>query len=1244
MTQAKLNKRDLTGMGQRNEDKQPLKPRILKPHQSVLKAYLREPVAEAELTAFRDAMRILLQRIDPAESEEFNKNLVVDLFNQSLYRGNKYMVNTRGRADLAIYSESGLPVVLFEFKGPKETGMVTKENLKNKAFYQLILYYLREEVRYQNVEIRHLIITNCWEYFIFDKKDFYQWFARNNRFAQQVLDADARGETTENIYKTIIKPEVERLERKIQFQCTYINLQDFVHDIDKADILENRQFNYAYKLFSPVHLLKQPFNSDHNTLNTGFYQELLYIMGVEEVVEDRVHKIKRLKSDRQPYSLVEQAYSKLEDYPRICGETQRFEMALGLVLTWINRVLFLKLLESQLETFNNSDEVRFLDKRHIDDYDALNDLFLKVLAKPISERSQEMKEQFLNVPYLNSSLFELSQLEEIYFPISGIRKGEMNVFARTVLKDGRGKKVSGRKNTLDYLLEFLDAYDFGSERNADKGLVRQENKTLINASVLGLIFEKINGYKDGSFFTPGYITQYICQETLRKAVVDKFNAANGWQCADFEELKEHIDYGKREVRTEANEIINSLKICDPAVGSGHFLVSALNELIAIKSELGVLQDRQEQPQRIRDCEVRVELDELVISNEDGENYKYDPSSPAIQRIQETLFEEKRTIIENCLFGVDLNPKSVEICRLRLWIELLKSAYYYKDETGNRHLQTLPNIDINIKVGDSLLHRFDLKESISQVLSSTGHTISEYRNAVFAYKNAHNKEQKRALNDLINDIKTSLKTGISERDPKRRKLLGYRKELSDLQSQELFGSDWTAKQLAAKRKREKELSANIKELDAYIKGIESNKMYLNAFEWRIEFPEVLDNDGNFIGFDCIIGNPPYGVSIAGQYRKAIVNLLGNIPDYEIYYYFIQIASQLLMTKGLLSYIIPNTYLFNTYAKNYRTAVLNNWNILEILDCTKFPIFDSAVVRNTISIWQKDATEGGLIGYRNTANVSIFDDLTSKPKEYLTKQDLLDMNQNWGLAFYLPQTSVRVINKIGSSKNTIQNLFPDISQGLIAYDKYRGQSSDIICNRTYHYSIYRDGLKQWLWGEDIKRYSVNWNGQEYIDYCEGIANPRQPKYFIGKRILVREITNPSIFAAITTDELYNDPAIIIIKDNSAYSLDVVLGILNSKLATFYHFNHSPKATKGVFPKILVQDIKDFPLPEVSNEERTRLENLVNTILTIKRANPQADTSDHEQQIDKIVYELYGLTYDEVKIIDPATPITREKYANS
>jgi adenine-specific DNA-methyltransferase len=244
--------------------------------------------------------------------------------------------------------------------------------------------------------------------------------------------------------------------------------------------------------------------------------------------------------------------------------------------------------------------------------------FIKYWLVNIADRKEDLKAKYNKVPYLNSSLFEISELEDYTIKINALNnKGQLEFIGTTILKDF--KKTADKLPTLQYLFEFLDAYDFASEGTED---VQEDNKTIINASVLGKVFEKINGYKDGSIFTPAFITMYMCKQSIRLAVVEKFNEAlspsllerDGVRSFDkFEDVK---NYTSRLFKTteilKANEVINSLRICDPAVGSGHFLVSALNEIISIKAELGILADQQ--GNSISGYEIEIINDELIITD------------------------------------------------------------------------------------------------------------------------------------------------------------------------------------------------------------------------------------------------------------------------------------------------------------------------------------------------------------------------------------------------------------------------------------------------------------------------------------------------------------------------------------------------------------------------------------------------------------------------------------------------------
>lgn len=761
--------------------------------------------------------------------------------------------------------------------------------------------------------------------------------------------------------------------------------------------------------------------------------------------------------------------------------------------------------------------------------------------------------------------------------------------------DKKKKKVSARG-----IIDILKRYNFTVEENTPF-----DKEVSLDPELLGKVFENLLAAynpetqttarkQTGSFYTPREIVQYMVDESLvahlKRTVGEDLET-------EYRKLLQYTDEPFELNEEQRHAIMQSLyncKILDPACGSGAFPMGILQQMVHILQRIDP--DNTNWKEMMQNLAVG-ETKEAFMSNISEERLELlkDIERSFDENINRPDYARKLYLIENCIYGVDIQPIAIQISKLRFFISLVVDQKTNDNPTDNFGIRPLPNLEAKFVAANTLigLDKIDASLFDTDEVKEKEEEMKEARHKIFGAKT----------------VKTKRKY--------RQRIAEIRQELSALLEESgAVGND------------------GAKQLNSWDMFDQNTSSPFFDPEWMFGVKD---------GFDIVIGNPPYGVSIKGDYRKKVVDHLGNVPDYEIYYYFIQEAERIVLENGILSYIIPNTYLFNTFAKKYRESILEKWKIIEILDCTKFPIFEKAVVRNTINTWQKRSGGNNSVGYRRTTNIFSFDGLVSQERVFMSKDGIMAMNQNWGLAFCLNNETIEIIRKISNCNNTIKEIFPLISQGLIAYDKYQGQSEEIIKKRAYHFTSYHSGLKQWLWGEDVTRYAVKWNNKEYIDYCDGIANPRNPVFFTGKRLLVREITNPSIFAAVTDKELYNDPAIIIIKDNPTFSLYSLLAILNSKLATFYHFNHSPKATKGAFPKILVQDIKDFPLPIMSEETITILDRLVDRILQAKEQSLSANTTDWENKIDKLVYRLYGLTYDEVLIVDPACPITEEEYNN-
>lgn len=804
-----------------------------------------------------------------------------------------------------------------------------------------------------------------------------------------------------------------------------------------------------------------------------------------------------------------------------------------------NRLLFLKFLEKKSWLDYNKTYFKDLYSKYKANNKATNfyNNYLKYLffyalnnisATYKVRHNETLKELLGIVPFLNGGLFEMTEMES--------------------------QSIEIPDEVFECIFAFFNNYNFTVTENTPLDI-----EVAVDPEMLGKVFENlINSPEDeekgknrrketGSFYTPRDIVVYMCRESLKNFLANSLNLKD----ISVESIHKFVDIDDVSGIKNPELVLDKLrevKICDPACGSGAFLVQMLHELVRLRRVL----------------------------------FKYDTISA------DDDYFRKLQIIQNNLYGTDIQKFASEIAMLRFWLSLIVDyGYDFKNkkdfEDNVNRIPSLPNLTYKIRSGDSLVEMIGGVVVDKKMMDALTHTVNlkpifEKLNAARAKFIKASGENKIKLQKEIDEHETLLHKHVAR---------------------------------IYKTKIDKEVK---------------------SIFWEINFPEVMLQNK---GFDIIIGNPPYGVSIKGAYRKAVLKTLGKVPDFEIYYYFVELAYKFLSPKGTLAFIIPNTFLFNVFASDFRKSLLKKWQIYLVLDCSLFKIFENATIMNAIVFFGKELNDTK-VGYKNTSEANSFEKLINKETSYVMEKELLSNNQNWGLVFKLNQSTLNLISKIRDNSSPLEKLFPEYSQGLIAYDKYQGQSKKIIETRAYHYSAkVKPTLKNWLWGEDVNRFVVKWNGKEWIEYGDGIANPRQPKFFKGKRILIREITNPSIFCAFTEDEFYHDPSIIVVLESDMMDIKCLLGIFNSKLASFYHFNAAPKATKGAFPKILIDDVKRFPIPEMNASTQKIFTNIINKYLRIKSritGNHSVVLNELDNQIDLFIYKLYNLNYEEVKIIDP------------
>jgi hypothetical protein len=728
------------------------------------------------------------------------------------------------------------------------------------------------------------------------------------------------------------------------------------------------------------------------------------------------------------------------------------------------------------------------------------------------------------------------------------------------------------------------------------------------------------------------------------------------------------------------------------VGSGHFLVSALNEMIAVKNDLKILEDRE--GKSLHHYEVEVVNDELIVTDVNGELFEYNPNNKESQRVQETLFHEKQNIIENCLFGVDINSNSVKICRLRLWIELLKNAYYKLppitplSRGAGGVLETLPNIDINIKCGNSLVSRFAIDADLKQALKKSKWTIDSYRLAVSTYRNAQNKEQKREMEKLIANIKSDFRSEIANNDPKVIKLRKLHGELLTLTTQQnLF--EMSKQEKAEWDKKVKLHTEEALKLEAEIDEIKANKIYENAFEWRFEFPEVLNEDGDFVGFDVVIGNPPYySISTDGTLSQ-ISNIYKTFsPTGDIYSLFIELSQNIISNNSICTLIISNKWMRANYGQILREFIVNNTNPIDIIDFGQNLIFDSAIVHTNIISLQKSENKNQLKGVRFPDNY--FNITNQNFRQFIEQNTVLNLPVNDDIWNVIPNSLNTIKLKAESIGKLLKNWDIKINFGI----KTGLNEAFIIDNKTKDRIIAEDKnsakfIKPILRGRDTRKYYAEFKGFWLINIPKGytiksnlgypnIVMEPSPRYgnmefetawdyfkknnrsiaeyltpfrtkaekredkgdfwwelracsYIGEfekpKIIFSEIVSEPQFY-YDEDGFYPEATVFFISgDNLRY----LTAMLNSKAVTFLFksfYMGGELVGKIRYKKAFLENV---PIPVPNKETEIIIDNLVNVILSTKKQDPAADTHDLENQIDQLVYKLYDLTDEEIQIVE-------------
>lgn len=745
---------------------------------------------------------------------------------------------------------------------------------------------------------------------------------------------------------------------------------------------------------------------------------------------------------------------------------------------------------------------------------------------------------------------------------------------------------------FEKLFNFLDSYNFTIDEND-----QEDAEIGIDPEMLGRIFENLlEDNKDkGAFYTPKEIVDYMCRESIIAYLQnDKFSQKGNELIRNFIETL-NIDLLDTKQQDYIEHRLLKVKICDPAIGSGAFPMGLVNLLSKIFIVLRTYKT----------------IDQAKM---------------------------KRYIMQQSIYGVDIEQGAVDIARLRFWLAMVV------DENDP---QPLPNLHFKIMQGNSLVESYkglDLSSLMKPVPGRLDYISEEGR-----------KQLRSSLAYFFNE---------SDHELRKKRLVEIKNIVTDM----AYHAD---------------SNVNLTELDS-----SANDQF---FLWHTWFADVFA-DG---GFDIIIGNPPYLKE--GRANKAIFKPVKDSPYYQgkmdIWYMFACLGIDMLKPDGNLCFIATNNWVTSSGAKKLRQKINTDAQIIQLCDFKDYMIFKTASIQTMIMQFKKNNAEQSYqFDMRNLLGTELEDVVQLLHKEHSPTTQYLEPTYNrheMKNKFITFSDSEDLFKKIRQRSDTIFLENKEIAQGIVFPQDFLNKKGQQILG---HYKV-GDGIfgltnqelsnlnlpenemvliKPYYTTEQVKRYfTLTGANTQWLIYTDstykdessmdsfpvlkahldqfrpiftsdnkpyGLHRARDPRFFSGSKIICQRKCAEFPIFSYSDGECYLTQTFNIIKTNRV-NLRYLTGLLNSKLIAFWLRNRGKM--QGLNYQLDKEPLQQIPIAVPEIEVQTRIGHLVDEIIERKSANANASIQDVENQIDIIVYHLYDLTYDDVLIVDPQTPISHEEY---